>query len=265
MLTFQEQGHIYSSEDNRIWTSVTSIISRYKEPFDREAKAAKCSIRKPGKYPNKWYGLSAEEILQAWDDENKRSTELGHWYHEKREQEYIGKPGVQMPVMQEGIKVAGNQKLSDGIYPEHLCYLESIGVCGQSDLVTVEGQYLDIDDWKSNKEIRTKGFPDWEKQSGGPQKMLKPIQHLHDCEMAHYALQLSLYCYIILRHNPRLQLRRIGIHHIIFERDGENEYGYPMYKRDNKGEYIVKDIVYYEIPYMLKEVNLIINDLKSKR
>jgi hypothetical protein len=35
------------------------------------------------------------------------------------------------------LKIAPNQKLDPGVYPEHMVYLKSAGICGQSDLVEV--------------------------------------------------------------------------------------------------------------------------------
>ena len=36
-----------------------------------------------------------------------------------------------------GSKIASEQKLKDGVYPEHLVYLKSVGLCGQVDVVEV--------------------------------------------------------------------------------------------------------------------------------
>ena len=51
---------------------------------------------------------------------------------------------------------------------------------------------------KTNKEIKEKGFTNWE---GITSKMYKPVSHLDDCNLKHYNLQLSLYAYIIKKHN----------------------------------------------------------------
>jgi hypothetical protein len=52
------------------------------------------------------------------------------------------------------------------------------------------------------------------------------------------------------------------IHHVIFEKEGENEFGYPIIAYDAMGEPMVKEVVPYEIPYLKKEVNAIIKYLK---
>jgi hypothetical protein len=50
--------------------------------------------------------------------------------------------GVVVPIFKpsgetNGIRIAPSQKLDPGIYPEHMVYLKSAGICGQSDLVEV--------------------------------------------------------------------------------------------------------------------------------
>jgi hypothetical protein len=139
-------------------------------------------------------------------------------------------------------------------------YLKSAGLCGQSDLVEVIDDTVHITDYKTNKEIKTEGFKSW---NGTTQKMQYPVSHLDDCELNHYTLQLSIYMYIILKHNPRLKPGTITLHHIIFEEEGRNKFDYPITKLDSNGDPIVKDIVPYEVPYMRSEVISMINWMKD--
>lgn len=245
MLVFEEQSHRYYSplDPTRDWISVTTLIKALCPPFTSTPES--CSTRRPGKYPNKWYGLPPEEIQAAWDAENKRSTDLGHWYHKTREEELIG------TTVESGDKIAQSQKLVPGIYPEHIVYLDSAGVCGQVDRPEVTpALVLNINDYKTNKEIKRKGFTNWE---GTTKKMLGPLAHLDDCELSHYTIQLSLYAYMILRHNPNLTLGKLTIEHVSFEVDGVDKYQYPIVKLNEMMEPIIKGIEYIEVPYMQKE------------
>src|SRR5574343_1970210 len=137
---FREENHSYESiTDEKIdWLSVTSFISQFKQPFDAKGMADKCSKNKK----SKWFGLTPQQIQEAWGSEAKRSTDLGTWYHNQRESDLLihatmVRDGFTLPIIKpiydEGTKVAPDQKLSDGIYPEHFVYLKSAGVCGQSD------------------------------------------------------------------------------------------------------------------------------------
>lgn len=257
-LTFSEAEHKYTSDDNIPWRSVTGVIHSVCQPFDWTPEQSSKS-KKAG---NKWAGMDPVEIQAAWDAENQRSKELGHWYHNIREQALIGEPGVVYTPMTEGVKIAPEQKLKDGIYPEHFCYLQSARVCGQSDLVTVEGSYLDIDDYKTCKEIKKNSHVSWE---GISKKMKAPVEHVEDCDLMHYTLQLSLYAFMIQRHNPHLTVRNMTIHHVLFEEEGRDKYLYPIYKKNESGEPIVKDIIRISVPYMKTEAMNIINAVKDKR
>ena len=95
--------------------------------------------------------------------------------------------------------------------------------------------------------------------------MTGPCCHLDDCNFYHYALQLSIYLYIILKHNPRYKPGKLSLHHITFEEEGVDKYGYPVAKRDSQGNPIVKEVVPYDVPYLKDEVINMINWLHDNR
>ncbi len=262
MVHFIEESHKYYSPDRPdiTWTSVTSVVHKLVEPFDEVSGALKSSKNKN----SKWYGLPVEEIKKAWKDENTRSKDLGHWYHAKRENAIISRTDVPVhkPVIEDAIKKALEQRLSPGLYPEHLCYLASAGVCGQSDLVEVTDTLFNINDYKTSKEIKREAWKNWE---GISKKMLGVCKHLDDCQFYHYAIQLSLYAYMIWRANPKLSVGKLTIEHVKFEEAGRDKYDYPVYWKGEDGEYIVKDIEYIEIPYLASEAQAIINSYKNKK
>lgn len=259
MIVFNANDHSYKSIDdsNIDWVSVTTLVSHFKNPFDAEAIAKKVSKNKK----SKWYDVDPKIIQEIWNNESKRATDLGTFYHNQRETDLcsfasIEREGVTVPVFkpiekEPGIKVAPLQKLDTGIYPEHMVYLRSKGICGQSDLVEVVNGKVNIIDYKTNKEIKMKSYVNWE---GLSEKMLPPVSNLDDCNFNHYALQLSIYMYIILKHNPKLKPGRIFIHHITFETDGEDTWGYPISKKDDNGDPIVKDVDIISVPYLIDEV-----------
>lgn len=270
---FLPEDHKYVSIDpaeSIPWVSVTSIISKFKQPFEAEKIAEKSSKNKR----SKWYGMTKQEILDAWKSESERAISVGNWYHNQREEDILGletieRHGRVIPIMQplsdtEGLKIAPDQKLKDGMYPEHFVYMKSLGLCGQSDLVEVVDGTVHITDYKTNKEIRSESFKDWE---GVSQKMNPPVSHLDDCNLNHYNLQLSIYMYMILKHNPKLKAGTMMLQHIMFEDEGKDDNGYPILKVNDLGDPIIKDIVYYDLPYLKNEVLSIVNwykDNKSK-
>jgi hypothetical protein len=143
-----------------------------------------------------------------------------------------------------------------------MVYLRSAGICGQSDLVEVVNGKVNIIDYKTNKEIKKESYVNWE---GISDKMAHPVNNLDDCNFYHYALQLSIYMYIILKHNPKLRPGSIFIHHITFEVEKEDQWGYPIAKLDNNGDPIVKEVIPMEIPYLVNEVHAIIHYLHDNK
>jgi hypothetical protein len=269
-IVFNASNHSYKSIDGAEgidWISVTTIISSLKKGFDAKAVAAKVSKNKR----SKWFGVDPKDIETIWKNEADRATTLGTFYHNQREDDLCSlasmeREGVTLPIYtpieKNGVKYAPGQKLSPGIYPEHMVYLKSAGICGQSDLVEVVGDKVNIIDYKSNKKIETESFVNWE---GVSEKMLDPVSHLDDCNFNHYALQLSIYMYVILKHNPKLKPGRIFIHHITFEQEGEDKWGYPIAKLDNEGNPIVKEVIPMSVPYLIDEVISIMHFLQNNK
>ena len=269
-VTFKDKDHKYESTDpdNKIdWISVTHLVSHFKPPFDPKAISEKAS-----KNPrSKWYGMTPEDIRAAWEAESRRAMDMGTWYHNQREKdltefETIDRDGITVPIIRplfiDDVKHAPDQRLKDGVYPEHFVYLKSAGLCGQSDRVDVVNGIVFIHDYKTNKEIKTEGFKNWD---GTVKKMTGPLAHLDDCHLVHYALQLSLYLYIILKHNPKLKPGKLTLDHVVFEENARDKYDNPVYKINDVGDFIVKDLKHYEIPYYKAEVIAVINYLNENR
>jgi len=270
MIVFNADDHSYKSldDENIKWISVTTLVSHFKKPFDAKKIAAKVSKNKN----SKWYGIDPVIIQQIWNNEADRSIVLGSWYHNQREADLCSlasmeREGVTVPVfkpneIREGVKVAPSQKLEPGVYPEHMVYLRSAGVCGQSDLVEVVNGKVNIIDYKTNKEIKKESYVSWE---GVSEKMAPPVDSLDDCNFYHYALQLSIYMYIILKHNPKLKPGRIFIHHITFEIEREDNWGYPVTKKDENGEPVVKEVIPMAVPYLIDEVLAIFHYIQDNK
>lgn len=261
---FIPESHEYVSiteGENIKWTSVTSLIAKFKQPFERDKIAAKSARNKK----SKWYGMTPDEIKAAWDAESQRAITVGNWYHNQREEDLLGldtieRHGKEIPIVQpledQGFKIAPRQRLKDGMYPEHFVYMKSIGICGQADLVEVIDGKIHITDYKTNKEIKEKSYVNWE---GMSQKMEFPVSHLDDCNLNHYNLQLSLYMFMMLKHNPRLIPGEMIIQHVMFEKEAEDENGYPILVEGPQGEPVIAEIKRYSLPYMKEEVTNIIN------
>lgn len=268
-IVFNADEHSYksiNSSDNISWVSVTTLVSFLKKSFDSKKVAESVAKKKN----SKWFGLDPLDIQEIWKNESNRAMALGTYYHNQREADLcslasIEREGTTVPIFKpvelvNGAKFAPSQKLDPGVYPEHMVYLKSAGLCGQSDLVEVVNGRVNIIDYKTNKEIKMESYKNWE---GVSDKMLSPIDHLDDCNFSHYALQLSIYMYIILKHNPKLLPGKIFIHHITFEENGKDKNGYPLTKYDHNGDPVVKEVIPLIVPYLYDEVIAIISYLKE--
>lgn len=268
-IIFIPDKHEYKSieEEPIEWLSVTTVVGAFKQPFEPGPMSEKSSKNKR----SKWFGMTPEDIQLAWKNEAKRATDLGTWYHNQRETDIcelttMVREGIEVPIFKpteiDGIKYAPQQKLVDGVYPEHFVYLKSAGICGQSDYVEVVNSKVNITDYKTNKEIKTESFKNWE---GISQKMKAPLSHLDDCNYMHYAMQLSTYMYMILKHNHKLNPGKMTLHHIKFEEAGKDKYGNPITARDCNGDPIVEDVIPYDVPYLKSEVIAMISYLHDFR
>jgi hypothetical protein len=269
-VTFKAEDHKYESLDpnDRItWLSVTTFVGQFKQKFDPVAQSIKSSKNKK----SKWYGIPPEEIQAHWSNETDRALSAGTFYHDQRESDLLSidtiqRQGVAIPIIKpiydNGVKHSPSQKLTEGIYPEHFVYLKSVGLCGQSDRVEVVKDTVDIIDYKTNKEIKKESFKSWE---GISKKMSGPCAHLDDCNFNHYALQLSAYMYMILKHNPNYKPGKMMLHHVIFEKDGEDKFGNPILRKDANNEPVVKTVVPYETPYLKREIINMINYIQEQK
>jgi hypothetical protein len=270
-IKFIPQTHKYESidpSDNTVWTSVTTAISKFKKPFDGNSISEK--VARSTK--SKWYGMTPAQIREVWKKEADRACDLGNFYHDRQEANFlacntISRYGIDLPVIrsltdQNGYKIASSQRLIEGIYPEHLVYLKSAGLVGQSDLVEVAHGHVHVSDYKTNKEIKKESYVNWE---GTSDKMLGVLSHLDDCNFNHYNIQLSIYMYMVLKHNPRLKPGSLTVQHVIFEEEGRDQYDYPISKLDENGDPIVKDVVLYPMSYLEQEAHNVVEHIKSMK
>lgn len=272
MITFQEEGHKYEGEDIN-WISVSTVCSKYENKFDAED----ISVKQSKKKTSKWYGLTPQEIRDKWKSINKQSTERGSWYHDTMYKNMISIDTleidghtykVHVPEFiasdrKEKYKIATIQKLEDNsIYPEFFMYLKSVGICGQSDKVIIKNKKIYVKDFKTNFKIDFESYKSWD---GRHKMMLTPLAHLMDCNYVHYCLQLSMYMYILLKNNPQLEFGGITLQHVLFEVEGVDEYDYPIYRLDEHGNYIIKDIIDYDIKYLKTECKILLDFIKTNK
>ena len=247
-ILFSEELHKYHCPElpNLNFISVSTIIGKYHEKFDREAKAISSS-KKTGK--------SKEQLLQEWDEANKVAVERGTKFHLSQEEALLKKKNV----IKYDTDPSSNLKMSfditqlkPGIYPELILYDLEHGIVGTADYVEIfPDKTFILEDYKTNKELSFSGFKVFDPSTNTrkEKKMYSPLTHLADCNGIHYSLQLSIYAYMLERAGYNLRPNGLTVHHILFDENNN-----PV------------DRVLYPINYLKKEVkSLFSHYLKSKK
>lgn len=203
------------------YTSVTQCISMFKPIFDVK-RIAKAYAQKHGQTADYW--------IKLWEKIKTDAAEKGKQAHLLKEQEVLATRPKQA-LQQKEIPLAS---LPDGKYPEIVVYNHDYRIAGTIDLLTIQRKNdintITITDYKTSKAINQKGFQG--------QRMLEPLSYLEDCNYNHYALQLSLYAYIL--ENYGFTIENLYLLHL--KENEEVEYLMPYMR--NEAELMLKKLSY---------------------
>ena len=185
-IAFEEEAHIYYDVTcpEQKFISVTTLIHSFTQPFDKEFWSAykaleklldkdawaveKKSLLNTKKFDKVLLELhditendfnrEQQAILDAWDEENRKSCERGTKIHAELENSFY-KKGTDIDISKyqiggkfECIKDHNVLDLENGIYPEYLISRVSpdgkLRLAGQIDLLVKKGNKIIIGDWK---------------------------------------------------------------------------------------------------------------------
>ena len=286
-VAFENSSHTYwNVNDNERYVSVTTLIHRYTQEFDKDFWSSykalekllpkdswnveKKSLLNSKKFNRELldtYNISEndfnkvqQEILDSWEEENRKSCERGTKIHEEIEHSFYNNPhNISLQKFGLGGKFECKKDYSEldleyGVYPEYLIYRESddgiLRIAGQVDLIVKSGNEITIIDHKTNKKIDQKsGFDSISKSTF---KMKYPLNNLMDCNFYHYTLQLSTYAWMLQKINPNFVIKDLILNH--YDHNGNNT----LYHC----EYLKKDVE--RMLYHYKK-ELILEKQRSKR
>jgi hypothetical protein len=224
-VTFADEGHKYTHLDGREFISVTTLISRYKNPFDSQYWSLYKAIKDVLVPKNLWsiYKASAggwEDVVDYWSKEpifEKSIRTRQNWYLEqwKEKSETALKNGTEVHNAREaeiksqssikvnGVDYAVSKSYQSAIiefpdfeackvFTEPLLYNEAYGIAGKADKVIQSKKDIVIKDYKTNEEISFTAFRD--------AVMKSPLDVLSDCDFSHFTLQLSTYGWMLEQH-----------------------------------------------------------------
>lgn len=258
MIRFIEKTHRYIDESENDLISVSAFVERFKEKTDwnkiAERYAKKNSIN--------GVTLSKQDVLNKWERKRNISAEIGTLFHSIMEQELINsdknvcvkscpsdteyKYSIPINTIEDNTK-----------YPELIIYDKDHMICGQSDKVIVENGKIHIYDFKTDAEIKFKGFSNkWQ----GARKLKGPLSHLDECNGNIYSIKMSLYMYMLWKANGgKFKPGDIIIEHIHLKRDPEDD-NIPVLE---DGKPVVLKVEKIKVPYRKKEVMEMLKTIKK--
>ena len=277
-IAFIEETHKYFDVTNpdAVFTSVTTMIHEYTQPFDKEFWSAYKALEKL--LPKDWWNVEKKSllntkkfdksilemhsisesdfnreqqaILDEWDNENRKSCDRGTRIHSDLENSfYVKKKDISLSKFEIGGKFECRKDYSDldienCVYPEYLISRVSedgkLRIAGQIDLLVKKGNKITIADWKTNKKIETKSY--FNTKTKTSVKMKFPLNNLDDVNYWHYTLQLSTYAWMIQKLNPEFEIEDLVLVH--FDHN------------DN--------MTVYHLPYLKDEVVRMLNHFKKE-
>lgn len=281
-VAFENESHTYwNVEDNKQYISVTTLIHRYTQEFDKNfwsaykalekllpkeswaiEKKSLLSTKKFNKEILDIYNISEldfnkaqQGILDTWDEENRKSCERGTKIHSDIENSfYVHPKDISLQKFGLGGKFECKKDYSEldleyGVYPEYLISVESkdkvLRLAGQIDLIIKQGNNIVLIDHKSNKKIDLKsGFDTITKSSA---KMKYPLNNLMDCNYYHYSLQLSTYAWMLQKLHPEFVIKDLILNH--YDHNGKNTLYHCDYLKDD----VEKMLKHYRKELILKE------------
>ena len=228
LLSFDESEHKYTVGGIEL-KSVTTLVDESFPPFDAKRIAHILS---------KQTGRSEESFMREWDLKGRQSRDLGTVMHANIEKFYLGEPCEIKDVFIQFLNFTQETKLIP-YRTEWAIYDEEMGIAGTLDFLDYQNGEYTIYDWKRSKNIVTKTGKKILKSKSGTNGY-SPISSVEDASYWHYALQTSIYRYILERnYGINVSSSRLVV----------------MHPEINKA-FVV------DVPYMQKEVIAILNKNK---
>ena len=265
---YSDEEHVYiDKKDNSRYISVTTLINKYSEEFDKDfwssykaleeimdgdtfsilkkallaTKKFNPKILKKFQIDEELFANKKAEIVAQYNATKNEACEHGTAEHLRKELSFYGKHDFDFG--RYGYKDLSGEydckknyyelDLERGVYPEFLIAVTSrdgiLKVSGQIDCLIKNGNEITILDWKTNKEIKKESY--YNRSTKQHQMMKFPLNNIQDSNYWHYALQLSLYAYLLQTLRPEFVIKGLKLIHIDREQK-ETEYEVPYLKDD---------------------------------
>ena len=265
---YSDEEHVYiNKKDNSRYISVTTLINKYSEEFDEDfwssykaleeimdgdtfsilkkallaTKKFNPKILKKLQIDEELFAQKKAAIVAQYNTTRNEACEHGTAEHLRKELSFYGKHDFDFG--RYGYKDLSGEydckknyyelDLERGVYPEFLIAVTSrdgiLKVSGQIDCLIKNGNEVTLLDWKTNAEIKKESY--YNRSTKQHQMMKFPLNNIQDSNYWHYALQLSLYAYLLQTLHPEFVIKGLKLIHIDREQK-ETEYEVPYLKDD---------------------------------
>ena len=173
------------TQPDMVFTSVTTYVEHFFEGFDSQKIATKLI----NNYP-KYAGYTVESLIAEWDS----AADYGTTVHNEIENWIKNGIEPEEQKAKNGKNWLENYQLKSNIdiLSEIIVYSTELKIAGTVDILAKDnntGQY-ELIDWKTSKKIEMVSY-------GNKMGTHDVTKNVMDCNFYHYALQLSLYRYLL--------------------------------------------------------------------
>lgn len=171
------------------------------------------------------------ELIEKYARNNREACERGSKYHKQKEDAMYGQPnatlkdfkinipeldGKQYTVVRDDCDLEMDYTVKSEFLLYWSCEDNLLNLAGQADLIIKNGNDIYVCDYKTNaKGIEKQSY--FNPRTKRSDRMYYPINHLDDCNLTHYTLQLSLYAWMLKKQHPEFNIKLLALFHI----DGE--------------------------------------------
>lgn len=190
---FDAEEHIYEVEcrngERVSCESVTTVVENLFEKFDIDYWAERKATA----------DKSAAQIKEEWEAKGREAREKGTVMHDRIERHYLGEMLEKEALEDDSFRLFMEFAQHTHLQPyrtEWRIFSERYRISGTLDFLGIQDDRFVIYDWKrSNKIVSMDGRPIETDRYGKCAKA--PISHISDTTFQHYAMQVSLYRYIL--------------------------------------------------------------------
>ncbi len=205
LIHFNEADHIYTHNGQTL-ESVTTIVEECFEQFDAPYWAERKATPE----------VTAEMLIEQWAENGRRARDLGTQMHDRIEHFYLGYGLDEAAMSDETFRLFLDFTKEHKLQPyrtEWRIFYEEYGIAGTLDFLNFDGNEFVIYDWKRSTKL-VDPFGRVIKDNRYHKTAYPPLQEIPDTTFYHYALQVSIYRYILeQKYGINVSHSKLGVFH----------------------------------------------------